>query len=205
VQKKHRRNKMEKIAKTEVTLKNGMVVTIENRRSITVIEGDAWEGKPTETLYINDTKISFIDQNGKKHCGNGISKLYPSISKDDAEFAKKGAVASISNTPMYLGQESYDVVNSAFESIQTETMMPEWAEHFDAIAKKETEKKIAKAKKIIEEGDKEIKSLGKLLTDKEVNAWRKNYNNINNEGGDGFIPSRISQEEYDGAKKIINA
>jgi hypothetical protein len=194
---------MEKTAKREITLKSGIEMIIESRRSITSIEGDAWEGRPDETLYIENVRISFFNpQTQKNEIGSGL-RILNSGNKFDAEYIKKGAYARVESAQMFASKESYDAIKSAIDAVEAETMMPEWEEHFSAIAKKETEKKIALAKRIIENGDKEIANTGMLLTSSQVRAWQKNYNDIHNEGGDGFIPSRISKEEYDEAVSFI--
>ena len=42
-----------------------------------------------------------------------------------------------------------------------------------------------------------------LMTEAEYKAWRINYNNINNEGGEGYIPDCVTQEELQAAKERL--
>jgi len=43
----------------------------------------------------------------------------------------------------------------------------------------------------------------KLMTAKEVAAWRRHYNDVANEGGDGYIPEKVSQETYARALEVL--
>lgn len=187
-----------KKAEKAVKLNNKLDVTIKINRSITDLKGDIWEGKPDETLHIEDVAITFTNPTtGKKEKGFGISKLNPSVPWD-AKKIKKGAVAQVDNTGLYLSQKSYDQLINAYNEASKEAMFPEWQAHVD----KKT-KAINDAKKIVEAGDKEISAKGKLFTDKKLRAWRKNYNKVVNEGGEGYIPERISLESYNEAKQIL--
>lgn len=42
-----------------------------------------------------------------------------------------------------------------------------------------------------------------LMTDAEYKVWRRNYNNLHNEGGEGFIPELVTVELLEEAKKIL--
>ena len=63
-----------------------------------------------------------------------------------------------------------------------------------------------KAKKLETEKAELIKFIEKaegqkwLPTNAEYAAWRKNYNNVMNEGGEGYIPSCITREALENAK-----
>lgn len=73
---------------------------------------------------------------------------------------------------------------------------------FDAEEKaKEVSKELEELDAIIAEAEKEMQYGDLLKTREDVRKWKQNWNNINNEGGEGFIPNRISQEEYESALK----
>ena len=64
---------------------------------------------------------------------------------------------------------------------------------------------LAEAREIIEKAKTTHKNKdGFLMTEGQAKAWRRNYNIVNNEGGEGFVPEIISQEAYDRALKVIN-
>jgi len=46
---------------------------------------------------------------------------------------------------------------------------------------------------------------GALMTKQEARTWAKNYNNVMNEGGEGYIPEVITQEDVAWAQKILSA
>lgn len=74
----------------------------------------------------------------------------------------------------------------------------------NAEAEKENLKKIEQAKKVVEAAKTTRKNEdGTLMTREQARAWQKRYNDINNEGGDGYIPSVVTQEQYDRAKRIL--
>ena len=72
----------------------------------------------------------------------------------------------------------------------------------DETAKAEAEKaeKIAKAQKVV---DAAAKYTTPLMTDAEYRVWATNYNNVVNEGGDGYVPSLITVEQLEYAKRVL--
>jgi len=42
-----------------------------------------------------------------------------------------------------------------------------------------------------------------LMSAREVAAWRKHYNDIANEGGEGYVPNKISREAYAQALEVL--
>ena len=65
----------------------------------------------------------------------------------------------------------------------------------------EEKEEIKKAEQIIAE----VERVGEenLLTDKEESVWIKQYNDIHNEGEQGYIPQRATKESYARAIKIL--
>ena len=64
----------------------------------------------------------------------------------------------------------------------------------------ETAKEIEIAKKIMAEV--EIRKT-EILSAADEKQWRINYNNINNEGGEGYIPRRVTSEDVEMAKATL--
>jgi hypothetical protein len=85
----------------------------------------------------------------------------------------------------------------AHDGITVESVRRNYENHMADIA--------AKAKKEIENLEQLIaENEGKeLMTEAEYKAWRINYNNINNEGGEGYIPDCVTQEELQAAKERL--
>jgi hypothetical protein len=63
------------------------------------------------------------------------------------------------------------------------------------------EKEIIAAKKVMAEVE---TRKTEILSNKDEIRWATNYNNINNEGGEGYIPTRVTLEDIACAKKILN-
>lgn len=72
------------------------------------------------------------------------------------------------------------------------------AETAKAAAEKNERK--AEARRIVDEA---AKCTTPLMTNAEYKAWRKRYNDINNEGGEGYIPDLITVEQLEYAKKVL--
>lgn len=63
----------------------------------------------------------------------------------------------------------------------------------------EAEKEIENAKGIVAK----VANPEKLMTFAQIKAWNINYNNVNNEGGEGNIPYQISKEQYQDAITLL--
>lgn len=72
--------------------------------------------------------------------------------------------------------------------------------HEDAKANAKKVAKKAEAQKII---DKAAKYAEPLMTNAEYQKWATNYNNVVNEGGDGYVPSLITVEQLEYAKRVL--
>lgn len=68
----------------------------------------------------------------------------------------------------------------------------------DAKAAARAEEEIARAERVIE-----IASKHEPMTAAELKKWRREYNNVHNEGGEGYVPERVSIEETDRARAIL--
>lgn len=92
-------------------------------------------------------------------------------------------------------------LTEVIESGKTE----EVREHEAAEVAAEKAAEIKTAQKTIELAEKEPlrNGDGSLLTEAQVKAWKRRYNDINNEGGEGFVPDVITQEELDAAKAML--
>lgn len=87
----------------------------------------------------------------------------------------------------FLAEVIASAVSSEVEEIETEKEEKEMAE------------KIEIAKEIIAK----VENGTKLMSAKGYEYWKKQCNNFWNEGGEGYIPERITTEQYEWAKKIL--
>lgn len=65
---------------------------------------------------------------------------------------------------------------------------------------KDLEQAIQSLREIISECERQ----GILYTDEEARRMRKVYNDVNNEGGEGFVPHFYTKGEYESAKKCLD-
>ena len=79
------------------------------------------------------------------------------------------------------------------------------ASYLKATREKE-ENEIKKIAREVENAKNTIKKAEKqqeIMTDTEYQVWAKNYNNINNEGGEGYIPAMVTVERLSKAKETL--
>lgn len=65
----------------------------------------------------------------------------------------------------------------------------------------EEDKEIEIAKRIVEQAEKE--GIENLMTREKLKKWEESYNNIMNEGGEGYIPRKVTKEDYEKALKKL--
>lgn len=87
-------------------------------------------------------------------------------------------------------------IEKLFEEVKELGITKEAAEFEELMKAKKEEKEIKRLEKIIEAAEKQHT----MMTRKEQKQWEKNYNRINNEGGEGYIPKSICVEDYEAAK-----
>lgn len=87
-------------------------------------------------------------------------------------------------------------IEKLFEEVKELGTTKEAAEFEELMKAKKEEKEIKRLEKIIEAAEKQHT----MMTREEQKQWEKNYNRINNEGGEGYIPKSICVEAYEAAK-----
>lgn len=125
-----------------------------------------------------------------------------------ANARKNKGYAKITNT-IIVNEERYNEIMAAIESAKAEVeaafnqenqeIVKAEKEKEEAAKKERTEQEIEWASKIIEEAT----NRKAVLTRAEERQWRIGYNNINNEGGEGYIPNRATLEDLEEAKYIL--
>ena len=104
-----------------------------------------------------------------------------------------------------IGKEYAENINNLTQEMRDEIAI-HFGEKTDAEKRAEWNaerraEEIKEAEHIIALAEKE--GVNNLLSRKELAVWRKEYNDLYNEGGDGYIPTRVSKEEYDFAVKTL--
>lgn len=96
-------------------------------------------------------------------------------------------------------------VEKFLQEVIEEGMSAEAKEFQEAETAKEKAKQIKKAESIIEAAKHTYKNAnGTLMSERQSEAWKARYNDINNDGGEGYVPEVITQESYDWALSILN-
>lgn len=99
-----------------------------------------------------------------------------------------------------ISKESFEAIKTAYEeAISKEHSKPEVKEF---IEKKEAEEKawqIAHAKDIV----KKAEAQKSIPTAAELRRIQKEWNDVYNEGGEGYVPQMITREQYEGALKVL--
>ena len=106
-------------------------------------------------------------------------------------------------------EEQYNLIMAAITEAEAE-LEAQFAAENEEVATAEKERLIAeevKATEIrVERAERMVKEAAAreiILTDKEEEVWRENYNNIMNEGGEGYVPQRVTKESLAWANRIL--
>ena len=136
-----------------------------------------------EAFHADVLEYNYSNEVTFEKAGLDQSKTYSRVGKVYTEGAE-------------VGQEINEVI---------ENLKEELAAEFGTKTEKQEEKEeeIELAEEVVELAKKE--GIENLMTKQELKAWRKRYNDINNEGGEGYIPTRVSQEQYQQALKTLRA
>jgi len=114
-----------------------------------------------------------------------------------------GVYGYVDGTPVRLSEASYKKLESAVKEVEADADFEEYDNFVNGKVNAENTAKKDEAERVIELAEKEIASKGKLMTRTEKANWIHNYNNLMNEGGEGFVPEVICQEQYDFAVKTL--
>lgn len=97
------------------------------------------------------------------------------------------------------GDEAGKLINRSIDE-----MKEELSKEFDVETEAEKNQKevIEEAQAIVEQAEKE--GIENLLSAEKIKAWRKRYNDMYNEGGEGYVPIKVSREEYEKALEILH-
>jgi hypothetical protein len=111
-------------------------------------------------------------------------------------FAKMGLgkdqkISRVGDKAITMGAEAGEKINEMIEQ-----MKQELAQEFNTKTEKQIQKEeeVQEAKAVVEQAKKE--GISNLMTNAELKKWRESYNNLQNEGGEGYIPIKISKESY---------
>lgn len=168
-------------------------------------KGDAWEGTVDQQfawyseeyrLYAHGLVLS-----GTTYYGKEDLKLLKGVPEGACGLVKLEGNGK--HIPLYLTAKNAELVEKTVSELKAEASDPET----DRIIKEKAEEKTVAQrdhyKAIKTFGDEEIARNGRLMTRAEVKAFQKRWNEVENEGADGYIPRFVAKEDYDEATQWL--
>lgn len=168
-------------------------------------KGDAWEGTVDQSSawYSVEYRIDVngILLKGSTYFGAEALKLQKGVPTGACGLIKLEGNGK--HVPLYLTAKSAELVEKTVSELEAEASDPET----DQILKEKAEEKAVAQrnhyKQVKDFGDKEIALNGRLMTRAEVKAFQKRWNEVENEGADGYVPRFIAKEDYDEATQWL--
>jgi len=159
------------------------------------------DGQVTSEKVITTNKVE-ITVDGKV-LETGYAKVLEYNILTDTLYIKRGLdiqkkYTSVGNAITHGEKPGLEIKNAI------EEMEKELAAEFEVKTEKEVAKEeaIVEAQSIVEQAKKE--GIENLKSATEIKNWRKKYNVVNNEGGEGYVPIKVSEEQYSRAIKILS-
>jgi len=170
--------------------------TMEVRNIVLDADGIEYETKKKE-ICINAKLIAKVDGKVVETCNN--INFWRIIDLENGLKRIWGINSIGFNAEIAAEIEKF--LNKVIESAKTEEVKEFEAEKRD----KEATNEIRTAQRIIEIAEVSPKHAdGKLYTYNELQDYLKSYNNMFNEGQEGYLPRYVCQEEYEKALGILN-
>lgn len=150
------------------------------------------------------TSIVEIIANGRVVSKGYFAKTYEYNELTDT-FYERGNLdktkkyTTVGDRAITVGDEAGKLINATIEELKRELAAEFEIETAD---QKQEKEEIEEAKAIVKLAEKE--GLENLMSDAELKVWRKQYNDLHNEGGEGYIPTKVSKESYERALTILN-
>jgi hypothetical protein len=104
-----------------------------------------------------------------------------------------------------MGNEQAAIVDRFLKDVIENGKQEEVKAHEAAEAEAGKVENIKMAEAILAKAEKTYKNAdGTLMDRKQANVWMNQYNDINNEGGEGYVPEIITAEDVEWARSIIS-
>ena len=166
-------------------------------------DGDAWEGtvgKEDFALFTNITGVI-----GGENIKNGtFSKNRETIKRLGGGDEVRACIIAYNSKGqkkvIFLREENAKKIESAIESTKKDVESDDYIKFKQAESDKERENEVNRAKFILENSKK-----SKIVeNDEERRKYLKQYNNVYNEGGEGYLPPVYTKKEIEEAEKIVS-
>lgn len=116
-----------------------------------------------------------------------------------------GCTKAIYGIKVALTEQNANLYKEWIDKVIEDGTTAEAREYRAEKARKEIEYEKTSALNYIARAEKYMESGQKLMTAEEYRKWARNYNNVANEGGDGYVPELPTKEGYEAAKKYIES
>ncbi len=153
------------------------------------IDADGYRYETDEIVKVTEIKLVV----GGKVIAKSSENFIRVIDSEKARFGDKYIPANDAKIILGVLAEMHEELSRKFDTKTPEEERAERAEKAE-VQKQEWAKRIMKE---VEERKTEI------LSAEQEKAWRKNYNDAINEGGEGYVPQRITLEDVEKAKRVL--
>lgn len=168
-------------------------------------KGDAWEGTVDQSSawYSVEYRIDVngILLKGSTYFGAEALKLQKGVPTGACGLIKLEGNGK--HVPLYLTAKTAELVEKTVRELKAEASDPETDRIIKEKAEEEAVSQRDHYKAIKTFGDEEIARNGRLMTRAEVKAFQKRWNEVENEGADGYMPRFIAKEDYDEATQWL--
>lgn len=168
-------------------------------------KGDAWEGTVDQSSawYSVEYRVDVngILLKGSTYLGADALKLQKGVPEGACGLIKLEGNGK--HVPLYLTAKNAELVEKTVSELKAEASDPETDRIIKEKAEEEAVAQRDHYKAIKTFGDEEIARNGRLMTRAEVKAFQKRWNEVENEGADGYMPRFITKEDYDEATQWL--
>lgn len=179
-------------------------ITVEISEEVKHVDG--FEGIDLGTKIIESVTVELVDSNGKVLEESNEAEVVGYDASTYKVFMANGLsprdkMSKIGNA-MTIGEDAGIAITEAIKEMKEESAATlEIKTNKQIEIEREEKETIENAKEVIEIAERN--GVEKLQTADELKRWRINYNNVVNEGGEGYIPARVSLENYENALKVM--
>lgn len=157
------------------------------------LDGDVIEGKPKP---MERGKLRLLE-GGKKLRETSITDTWSKAHWDE----RNGAWTVQGLGFGFTDEETANRYNAWLDGIIEQGTTDEVKAYRAAEEARQAANRVEHAKKVIEKAEKQAD----IPSDAEARRREKEWNDIYNEGGDGYVPHIISMDEYEEAKRVIES
>lgn len=179
-----------------------MEITLEITREVRTEKAfaDGWNVELGEELF--EMVRAVVTLNGNYVASGKIQEVL----KSEIKLIKMGAVAKLGKV-LFI-KEVYENITVLIAEAFKEIEKTEEVKNFRLEEEKEEEIKanaeIAEAKEIIQKAHKQAAFIENLPTKERYERWIRRYNNVHNEGADGYVPPKVTIEDYETAVNVLS-